>query len=212
MERRRGEPRIKKRIACELGVGEKRYNGLVLDLSSHGLFVQTAAQPDPGARVRVAISAPGRSAPLVVEALVARNKLVPPQLRTVAQGGLGLHVPQPTPEFAQFVADVRRPVKIQKVSILPGKPPALQQDKTLTKERLDRFFAGRARKTEHQPGDERPIAGPYTRLPRWRIRLRHDGGEGTRSFIVRSESEADAREQVLAEIDDGWKIEAIDRV
>ncbi len=209
---RRGEPRIKKRIACELCVGEKRFNGLVLDFSSHGLFVQTAAQPDPGERVRVALSASGRPAPLVVEAVVARTKLVPPQLRTVAQGGLGLHVPQPTAEFAQFVEDVQRPVKIQKVSILPGSAPAPAQAKTLTKERLDRFFAGRARAPKPQPGDERPVAGPYTRLPRWRIRLRHDGGEGTRSFIVRSESEADAREQVLAELDDGWKIEAIQRI
>lgn len=218
---RRGEPRIKKRIGCELVLGERRFGGLVLDFSSHGLFVQTAATPAPGQPIRVLLSAPGRAQPLELEAVVARTKLVPPQLRNVAQGGIGIHVARPSAEFARFVEEVKRPLKIQKVSILAKENEPKGRRSELTRERLDHFFGSRSRgaradrrsPVKPRPGASgAPKAGPYTRLERWRVQLRHSDGQGSRSFVLRAASEADAREQVLAEIDDDWKIESIARV
>lgn len=206
----RGEPRIKKRISCELTVGERRFNGLVLDFSSQGLFVQTAAQPAPGESVHVSIRTPHRSEPLEVEARVVRVKLVPPRLRTVAQGGLGLHIEEPPPDFIQFVADVRRPLKIPKVSVLPKDQEPKRDEKKLTKERLDRFFRNRRPAPRAEPEGSSPEAS--RRLPRWRIQLSCTAGGGSRSFIVCCETEEGAREQARAELEDDWKIEAIDRV
>jgi hypothetical protein len=46
--------------------------------------------------------------PLLLEARVARTKLVPPQLRSVAQGGIGLHIDLPPQGYLEFYADVTR--------------------------------------------------------------------------------------------------------
>ncbi len=207
---RRADLRIKKRLSCELRFGQQVFNGLVLDLSSHGLFVQTAAKPEPGRAVHVSLSPPGRSEPLAVDAVVAWAKLVPPQLRTVAQGGLGLHIPHPTPEFGAFLDEIRKPIKMQKVSLLPHEKKARAEGKELSKERLDRFFGGRARPKKSAAATRGPEAS--ARLPRWRVQLQHAGGDGSRSFIVRCETEDEALQQVLAEIDDDWQIEGVQRV
>lgn len=212
---RRGEPRVRKRIPCLLTVGDREYKGVVLDVSAHGLFVQTVATVKPGTSVRVAIIAPQRDEPLEVETKVARTKLVPPRLRTVAQGGIGLHVAEPPETFRTFVEEVQRPVKVQKVSILSDKPASApaREEKPLTKDRLDRFFAkGLKLPRRRSPKGEKTGAGPQRKLPRWRVQLRQLDGEGQRSFIVSSESEDDARVQVEAELDAGWKIEGIERL
>jgi hypothetical protein len=217
---RRAEPRIKKRISCELTVAERQFRGVVLDLSSHGLFVQTAAKPDPGQTVALAIAAPGRREPLVLEARVARAKLVPPKLRAVAQGGVGLHIEEPPEEYRRFVEEVQRPVKIAKVSVLgeagEDAKGGDEDASRLTRDRLDRFFSRSAKAAASRGKDKaksaQPKAGPYTQLPRWRVQLRQVAGPATRSFIIRCGTEAEVRDQAMAEVDDDWKIEGIEKL
>jgi hypothetical protein len=105
MERRR-EPRLKKRIACALTIKGVRQHGIVLDVSSRGLFVQTSAKPAPGDAVRVELTLPGRAKPTIMEATVARVRMVPPALLSVAQGGIGLLLQHPPEEYYVFVGKV----------------------------------------------------------------------------------------------------------
>ena len=81
---------MKKRIACALWIKGVRQHGIVLDLSSKGLFVQTSAKPTPGDSVRIELTLPGQPRPTTLMATVARVRMVPPALLSVAQGGIGL--------------------------------------------------------------------------------------------------------------------------
>jgi len=107
MQRRR-HGRTKKRISCTLVSGDRRYSGIVLDVSPQGLFVQTSAQLTPGTMVKIELGVSSQPEPLLMDARVARHKLVPPQLRSVAQGGLGLHIDLPPQGYLEFFADLTR--------------------------------------------------------------------------------------------------------
>lgn len=95
-------------MACTLEVKGRRHSGIVLDISRNGMFIQTNAKPDPGTPVTVELNAPGSKHSLVLRAIVARKKLVPPQLVTVAHGGLGLHVDDAPPAFLTLLGDRKR--------------------------------------------------------------------------------------------------------
>ena len=107
MQRRR-HGRTKKRISCTLVSGDRRYSGIVLDVSPQGLFVQTSAQLTPGTMVKIELGVSSQQEPLLMDARVARHKLVPPQLRSVAQGGLGLHIDLPPQGYLEFFANLTR--------------------------------------------------------------------------------------------------------
>lgn len=105
MDHRR-EPRMKKRIACALWIKGVRQHGIVLDLSSKGLFVQTSAKPSPGESIRIELTLPGQKQATTLMATVARVRMVPPALLTVAQGGIGLMLQNPPEEYFVFVGKV----------------------------------------------------------------------------------------------------------
>ena len=166
MEKRR-EIRTKKRLVCTLEVSGHRHSGIVLDVSPRGLFVQTNAKPDAGTEIRAELVLPGVSQPVWLTAVVARQRIVPQRLLSVARGGLGLSISQAPEEYYAFVA-----------SFTPGAAP---QELT-------------------QP------TGPAPPKNRYRARLKQVGGSRTRSCIVLSYSEAEAREQVVAEAGESWKV------
>jgi PilZ domain len=105
MQKRR-EPRMKKRLACALWIKGVRQHGIVLDLSSKGLFVQTSAKPAPGEAVRIELVLPGQTKATTLMATVARVRTVPPALLAVAQGGIGLKLDNPPEEYFVFVGKV----------------------------------------------------------------------------------------------------------
>ncbi|HEY8156407.1 MAG TPA: PilZ domain-containing protein [Myxococcota bacterium] len=105
MDKRR-EPRIKKRIGCAIWIKGVRQHGIVLDLSSKGLFVQTGAKPAPGESIRIELTLPGQTRPTTLMATVARVRTVPPALLSVAQGGIGLVLQNPPEEYFVFVGKV----------------------------------------------------------------------------------------------------------
>ena len=107
MQRRR-QVRTKKRISCTLVSGDRRYSGVVLDCSPQGLFVQTSAKLSPGSMVDIELGVSTQPEPLLMQARVARQKLVPPQLRSVAQGGIGLHIDLPPQGYLEFFAELTR--------------------------------------------------------------------------------------------------------
>ncbi len=88
----RVELRFKKRVPCRLKRGQKRYSGLVLDVSRTGLFVQTSAAPRCGDEVEVMLSRPQRDSGFALTARVMWQRRVPSELRRLVEGGVGLEI------------------------------------------------------------------------------------------------------------------------
>lgn len=65
------------------------HNGFTHDISASGMFVVTGHGVRPGERVHCEVSLPS-GAPLFLEGLVARQVIVPPELRAVVRSGFGL--------------------------------------------------------------------------------------------------------------------------
>ncbi len=103
MEKRKRQ-RAKRRLTCELVVGEDRYPAIVRDISPTGRFVQTRAKPEAGSVVDVIFAAQGGQPEIRVEAGVARHRIVPPRLQGSVQGGVGIELLSPPPEFQELVA------------------------------------------------------------------------------------------------------------
>jgi hypothetical protein len=98
----RDGPRLKRRIACELESEGRVSKGMVVDLSAHGLFVQTGATavPSDGSQVEVRLLASPGVPPMTLRARVARRQVSPALLGTVAGRGVGLHILWAPPEYA----------------------------------------------------------------------------------------------------------------
>lgn len=93
MEKRRAR-RHARRLRVRFGVrGEAGFpwDGFTHDVSASGLFVVTGHQVAPGGRVHLEVLLPGAGA-LYAEGLVSRQALVPPELRAVVRGGLGVRL------------------------------------------------------------------------------------------------------------------------
>ncbi len=103
MEKRKRQ-RAKRRLTCELVVGENRYPAIVRDISVAGLFIQTRAKAVAGSDVKVVFAAQGEQPEIHVDARVARQRIVPPRLQGLVHGGVGLEFVSPPPEFQELVA------------------------------------------------------------------------------------------------------------
>jgi len=80
------------RLACEIVSDGRSQRAIVLDMSQTGVFVQTGTRLPPGADVEVRVLLTDAAEPISLRAKVARNKQVPPQLTSVARGGVGLKI------------------------------------------------------------------------------------------------------------------------
>ncbi len=102
---RRREERKKKRITCEILVGDQVQRGIVLDVSSGGLFVQTGATLTLGAEVEVHISPSSGTSnvpTLFIRTVVARKQLIDRRLSNNAKGGVGLRIEVAPPAFYEY--------------------------------------------------------------------------------------------------------------
>jgi hypothetical protein len=99
MERRRVQ-RVKRRLPCEFLHEGNRHRGIVVDLSSTGLFLQTDTALGPGAEIEVHLS--GQRFPdLTLRAVVARRRFTPAVLATMIRRGVGLRLLEPPPEYVE---------------------------------------------------------------------------------------------------------------
>lgn len=103
--------RLKVRFG-EAGAAGFTHNGLTNDVSSTGLFVVTSQSPKPGTRVHLEVMMQGER-PLYVEGVVARQVVVPPELRQVVKSGFGVRYLQGPELMAELV---------------PGTPAAKKDD------------------------------------------------------------------------------------
>jgi hypothetical protein len=118
---RRRFDRKKRRIPCQLWVGEREHSALVLDLSPSGLFVQTHAKVQCGERLAVRLSYEGAGLDLVVE--VARTKPVPANLLTVAKGGIGVRIVSAPEEYFQLLDARLSERSTSEVELVPEREP-----------------------------------------------------------------------------------------
>ena len=102
MEKRK-QRRTRKRMTCELVIGEARQTVFVRDLSPEGLFVQMRAKVDPNARVRLVFAAKDDLPEIDVEARVARKRNTPPRLQSSVPSGVGLEVIDPSDAYFALV-------------------------------------------------------------------------------------------------------------
>ena len=82
--------RKKRRIPCQLWVGEREHSALILDLSPSGLFIQTHAKVQRAELLRIQFSR--EDVPLELKVEVVRIKQVPPNLLAAAKGGIGVRI------------------------------------------------------------------------------------------------------------------------
>jgi Tfp pilus assembly protein PilZ len=93
----RAKKRKKRRIPCQVWVGEREHSALVLDLSASGLFIQTRAKAEIGERLHLRLSHENTAVDLKVE--VVRMKNVPQDLLAAAKGGIGVQILNAPPEY-----------------------------------------------------------------------------------------------------------------
>ena len=101
-ERRRDE-RQKRRLTCRVGYEDQHFRGIVLDISSEGLFIQTTRPIPPGSSVVVEFPSQRSTDAFEVRARVARRRRVPQRLASLMPAGLGLRVLDPPPAYARLV-------------------------------------------------------------------------------------------------------------
>lgn len=218
--------RTKKRIACGIRIAGRRYSGIVLDVSVRGLFVQTNASPEVGSDVEVDLTPPGRTGErITLRARVARKRKVPPRLLTVAKGGVGLQVLKAPAAYDEFVASVVSEAELaaDSDSATRAGTGMLANARTRrdsatrggAKTRADsgtRASAKTRGEVEKRAEVAKPKAAPASERARLRVRVAETDGSRTKAFLVFDASEQEAREQVMRELDEGWKIVAVEPI
>lgn len=111
MEKRRARRHLR-RVRVRYGEKGKGFTntGLTNDVSASGLFVLANASPKPGARLHLELTLPDESQ-VYFEVVVARQVLVPPELRQVVKSGFGVRFLQASELVAELVPPMREAQK-----------------------------------------------------------------------------------------------------
>lgn len=107
MEKRHAR-RHGRRLKVRFGEKGKGFTstGLTNDVSATGLFVLANSSPKPGTRVHLEVTLPGE-VQVFLEGVVARQVLVPPELRQVVKSGFAVRYLQGTELMAELVPPLR---------------------------------------------------------------------------------------------------------
>ncbi len=189
--------RTRKRLACSIQLEDRRWTGLVLDISATGLFIQTGAKLDPGARVTLELEAPGSTETLRIDARVVRRRSVPAQLKSVSQAGVGVQIGQAPEGYYAMVAalqDVVGPVEREK-SAAP--PPRRQTPHK-------KSSAPKSARRSKAPAAKTPLLRKLRR--RYRVEVHEVGGKGARLVEVEALNVAAAARRALEEVGEGWTV------
>lgn len=196
-QRRRAQERAKKRFSCAILSEGRRYSAVVLDISATGIFVQTSAKVTIGSVVQLEMNIPGFDTPVHADAQVARQKVVPHELRSVERGGLGLRIILPPPEFLAYYASAVR-IEIPDASSSEGAKPA-----PAAAPKAPRKAPPKA------PREACPKPPEKTTEITYRVRLGQIGGSRTRTIDVTCSSLQQAESTALRKAGDKWKVLAV---
>jgi hypothetical protein len=207
--------RSKRRMTCRVHVDGRQHNGIVLDLSGSGLFIQTSAKLAPGVRVDIELSLPDDTARMQIE--VVRRKQVPAQLLTVAQGGIGVRIISAPEAYYRFLHELQ-----QKERELEGRASASPQAEV---RRPAPPAAAPRPVSPLRPAPvspPKPAAAPPKRAPappppkpeppkpRFRVRVCQTQGARSRVVDVAAASADAAARHVLGELGEEWKLLKVD--
>jgi hypothetical protein len=185
MAEHRVAKRIRRRMACELKAEGRQQRAIVLDLSRTGLFVQTSARLAPGAQVELWLQFEDQREPILLRAAVARQKAVPSNLTSVAQGGVGLRIVDAPRAYYELLGET-------------GPPPAAT--------------TGPASKPAAPAPVEAKAAAPAPALPRFRVRVKQSDGPRSRILDIVAETAERAVAAALAQVGKGWEALGAERV
>jgi hypothetical protein len=97
---RRTQPRIRRRMECEVRFAGWRHRGVVVDASPQGLFVRTGARPTSAAEVEIRMRLPGCSDAMRLRAAPVRMQLAPAAVTGAPRCGMGLRVVEAPESYA----------------------------------------------------------------------------------------------------------------
>ena len=183
--RRPLQPRIAKRVPCAVHVGQRRYSGVVLNVSQGGLFVQTSADASQGAKVDLELSIPERRDLVPLCASVVWKRVVPHQLRSLAQGGFGVQITQAGETYYQLLAAWMR------VEVPASSAPAP---------------SGGA------PREAAPRVRPAIQTSTYRLRVRQTSGPRSKTLSIEAASAEEAGAEALRLTGAGWQVIDIESV
>ena len=191
-------------MTCRVHADGRQHNGIVLDLSGSGLFIQTSAKLSPGARVDIDLSLPDDTARMQIE--VVRRKQVPAQLLTVAQGGIGVRILTAPETYYRFLHDLqekereaaRQAAQSESESAPPRTAAAPQKPAPAARP------VSPSRPTAPPP--PKPAPPPEPPKPRFRVRVCQTQGARSRVIDVAAVNADTASRQVLAELGEEWKL------
>ena len=198
--------RTKKRLTCALVIDGSRLSGIVLDLSANGVFVQTSANPPPGAELGLELEIPGEPERTLLVVRVARKKVVPLRLRSVVHGGLGLQIERAPEAYFGYVAQLQ-PAEVAEEPPAVGAPPANASPAVTVPPK--KASPGRRGGSRRGVPPRVPAAA---KQERFRVRVSQISGSRSRSLEVSAASEEEARREAMATAGEGWKILACERV
>jgi Tfp pilus assembly protein PilZ len=167
-------------MPCAVHFGGRRYSGVVLNVSQGGLFVQTNADPVQGAAVDLELNAPESERSIPLQAKVVWRRVVPPQLRAVARGGMGVAIQRADESYYVLLARWMR-------SELPVTPVP-----------------------QAAPAAAAPVAAAPAAAPSWRVRVRSNAGPRSRVLTIEAASAEDARDEALRHTGEGWRVIGVD--
>ena len=203
--------RSKRRMSCRVHAEGRQHNGIVLDLSGSGLFIQTGARLSPGARVDLDLSLPDEVARMQVD--VVRRKQVPAQLLTVAQGGIGVRIVSAPESYYRFLQHLQQAEQAAGA----GPPPAAAAPvREATPPRVAPTLAAPGASRPATPAAPAPPAPPRPApaapkvaeppKPRFRVRVCQTQGARSRVIDVAAHDAEEAGRQVLRELGEEWKL------
>lgn len=175
MSEQRVAKRIRRRMACEIQAEGRQQRAIVLDLSRTGLFVQTSARLSPGSVLELSIPSESRE-PIVLRAAVARQKAVPSNLTSVAQGGVGLRILDAPRAYYELIGE--RPPLPGRAAGAPAPAPG---------------------------GTPAAPAPPAPERPRFRVRVKQREGPRSRILDVVAETAERACAAALEQVGAGWE-------
>ncbi len=181
------DPRVRRRVSCELTFTGQRQSGIALNLSRGGLFVQSTARVRPGTIVTVDLNSPARSEAIPVEATVVWKRIVPSRFLGMTHGVVGLSIRHASEAYYALLQQIMPPQPRA-----PAGPPR----------------AG--------AGAGSPIRAPEpeetARCRAFRVRIGQSGGPRSRTILVTCDSEQEAQRHALEDMGEGWSIIKIERV
>lgn len=172
------EPRVRKRLSCMLSMEARRHNGLILNLSPRGLFVQTTLPAEPGTLLDLDVRDPVRGEAIPLQAAVVWRRRVSPRMTGVNQSGMGLRLIHRPPAWQAMMS-----------GLLEDAP-----ETGSPRPEADTKCADSA-----EPAGEPPA-------PCYFVRLAEAGGPRSRRLLVQADTEDAACREALQRVGEGWTV------